>query len=141
MDAAGDDDYGLSLADQFIDRGLARVREQARIGQFALNFLELIEPLQIFRRRDRGDDERPPQSRFAESLQFDAVARLRKFAEIGQELIPFRQLAVFADLESQRGFRRGDYCCDLSLAPALDCRRAGTRRNVATESVVIMRDA
>src|SRR5262245_18934862 len=108
MDAAGDDDHCPARPDQLPDRGLALLREQARAAKFALNLPELVEPLHIFGRRDRGDDKWPPQRRLAESLELDAVARLREFAEISGELIPFRQLAIFTDLETERGFRSAD---------------------------------
>src|SRR5262249_56671400 len=108
MDAARDDDHGPARLDQLADRRLALIHKQSWVGQPALNLLELVEPFQIFRRRYRGDDKRAAQRSFTEGLEFDAVARLCTLAEIGEELIPFRQFTVFADLDAEFGLQRTD---------------------------------
>src|SRR5258706_207408 len=98
MNAAGDDDDGSSGGYQTLDiSGL----NNARVGELTLDCFEFHRPLQVFRRGNGHHDEWASERSLAQLIDVNSVGRDIQLPEVVEELIPFGELTIGANLEAE----------------------------------------
>ena len=121
VNRAGDGDDRRRRANQTL--ALFAVGEQARIGQSSLRLADARQILDVFFRRDDGDDERSALGRQPRLMHRDARRRRIKALEVSDDLRPVGQMPVVARREAKHLARRWH-----GGGPRGLCSRGYTRR-------------